>query len=206
MKTERTTFTRASFLLFLYNIPYSYVGKVFNRDERQFKSILDGKDSRITIQIIAELSSFLGVSTEVILGDKVNCPLFKVYITNIQKWIDYDDYIFLTLTDVITNSLKETKVVHNVNYALIPDKKRKNDIDYLIEVAKRENIVSPNSMRLFSRDTYILKTDKYMNLIYPYLSKYLSDEEINKKTKSERLKKSLETIIYEYQKALNGKK
>ncbi len=206
MKTERTTFTRASFLLFLYNIPYSYVGKVFNRDERQFKSILDGKDSRITIQIIAELSSFLGVSTEVILGDKVNCPLFKVYITDIQKWIEYDDYIFLTLTDVITNSLKETTVVHNVNYALIPDKKRKNDIDYLIEVAKRENIVSPNSMRLFSRNTYILKTDKYMNLIYPYLSKYLSDEEINKKTKSERLKKSLETIIYEYQKTLNEKK
>lgn len=198
---KKRKLTKVGLLLFLYHIPNSFLGDLFECDERQFKPIIENTCKSYKPNIIRNLCSFLGITAGTLIESANDEDEGEIFISNINKWIDFGLYIYLRSTGVVIDYLDETnkKVIHDVSMPKIGDETKKDNIDYLILVANEQELINSSDLKLYNKQVYDYNQKDYVKLIQPYLSKYVTNKEFVDRARGKIYKKvvsstTLETI------------
>lgn len=184
-------YSKAALLMYLYNIPLAKLAEVYGTDERKYTSLMNGKYKRIDRESLRELCSFLNVSVENVLSSLYEGKLCRVYIDNLDYWMEFDLYIYLRAHRVIIDEFYEgmKSITHNLNTDLASiDEFNQKGTNYLIELTRNLFLEYPINFRIHYEKYYYYysyKFEEYEKLIKPYLAKYVDADEIIKKAEIE---------------------
>lgn len=199
MKKEQLT--KVGLMLFLYHIPTSYLGILFNCDERQFKPMIENTCKSYKRDVIHNLATFLGVSAGTIMENTNEDDGGFVYLSNVKMWIEFKYYIYFRSVNLVTDYLdsKRKKVIHKLNFDFILNTKNRKNINYLLELANNLPLINSSKLRLYNGDTYSYDQEQYTKLIYPYISEFVSNEDIGKRAEG-KIYKEIVKALAEYSK------
>ncbi len=188
MKVKKSEYTKAELMLYLYDIPFSFIADIFgNKDQkRKYQLIFEGKYQRIDLTILDNICNFLNVTPGVGLDGLLENDSFKVYIKNINTWIDYDTYILLRSVGIVEDLFKkeEKTIEHNVSFKVASEPLyKRNGFNSLIKygVASFTKILDPIEVQVKELGRYCHNKEKYINQIKPYLLKFMDEETFKKK-------------------------
>lgn len=185
MNKEKTKYTKAGLMLYLYDIPFSFVAKLFGKEEqkRKYKIIVEGNYQRIDLSILDNICKFLNVTPSVVLDGLVDNDSPKVYIKNIYSWIDYDVYILFRSTKIVEDVFnEETKTIeHNISFEHASEPLyNRNGFNSLVRYATAlfTPIPEPREIKVKGLGNYCHNKEKYFNQIKPYLMKFMDEDTI----------------------------
>ena len=185
MNVSKTKYTKAELMLFLYDIPFSFVAKLFEREEvkRKYKLLFKGNYQRVDLNVLKNICSFLNVTTGVVLDGAIKNDVAKVYIKNINAWIDFDVYILLRSTGMVEDVfVKEVKTIeHNVLFEYVSySVYERIGFNSLIKYATAQftTITDPKKIHVKGdgMDNYCHNKEKYFIQIKPYLMKFMDEK------------------------------
>ena len=189
MAKEKENYTKARLLLFLYGVSIPFVAETYNQKEqsRKYNSFFDGDYKRIDLDILNKICLFLNVSTGTVLDGLAKKDSAKVYLKDINLWIDFDLYILLRSNGFIVDSYNKE---HNcIDHLVLSNEESKKLYERGgIKTLKRYSLLvnrkltNPKDIVILNLDTYCHTKEKYFNLIKPYLSNFLNEDEIEIKT------------------------
>ncbi len=192
MKYVRENYTKIGLLLFIYNITPSEISTFTNKDRRKYVPIIDGIYQRIEKDLVMDLCKFLNVTVDTVLDGLYKVDSGRVYISNKDILIPFNEYIFFRYTEIVVDTYDQEKgeVIHNLNFDVVNEELfNKEGISYLLKVSKDRQLLNTNVLRLLSRTNYA--TDNklaYYKAIKPYLLKFLTEEEIENNAKGSAYK------------------
>lgn len=183
MNVSKANYTKAGLMLYLNDISFSFVAELFERKEvkRKYKLIFEGNYQRIDLSVLKNICEFLNVTPGVILDGIANNDIEKVYIKNINTWIDFDVYILLRSNGILEDAFKkEGKMIeHNVSFKKVSEALyNRNGINGLIRIATSlfTMIVDPKEIKTGELGNYCHNKEKYFHLIKPYLLKFMDEK------------------------------
>lgn len=183
MNKEKTKYTKAGLMLYLYDIPFSFVAKLFGKEEqkRKYKLIFEGNYQRIDLSVLGNICNFLNITPGVVLDGLADNDATKVYIKNINRWIDFDTYILFRSTRIVEDTFKEEDktIEHNVLFEYASEALyNRNGFNSLVKYATAYFTVipDPKEIKVKGLGTYCHNKEKYFNQIKPYLLKFMDEE------------------------------
>lgn len=189
MLKEQGKYTKARLLLFLYGISIPFVAETNNEKEqsRKYKLLLDGDYQRIDLDILNKICHFLNVSTGAVLDGLAKKDIAKVYLRDVDSWIDFDLYILLRANNLVFDlyNKNEKCIEHLVLCAEESATLYEQDGLKALKKAslsKKRMLVDPKNLVINNLNTYCHNKEKYFETIKPYLLNFLTEEEIKIKT------------------------
>ena len=104
-ENKQHEFTMVEILIYLYRINYSNIARMHNDDPRKYASLVFGDYQRIDKDVLKNICNVLDVSTDLVLNGLCKNMEPKVYISNINKWFTFDEYIMFRSIGAISDDL-----------------------------------------------------------------------------------------------------
>lgn len=191
--------TMVETILFLYQMPYSAIARNYNDDPRKYTSLIVGDYMRIDRDVLKNICECLNVSTDLVLNGLCKNMEPKVYISNINKWFTFDEYIMFRSIGAIFdthNSLRSVlpyRHVFAIEKCSWLDLNRNDYIDQLKEKMMDGSITiysNSHQLRYIYKFSFKLSMEEqYEKILKSIFAKYIDEKTFNKCLQSEQMKK-----------------